>query len=120
MPLNQKELEAPRHKIKNALHWGEIRDETKLKNTIWSELLDDQLVQDKHLDVHKFEELFCVNPEEERPKRRSSLKAEKETINMYSMWLLSSIVISLVKIYGFWTRGEETTLELACHGFISA
>jgi hypothetical protein len=119
MPLSQKEIEAPRHKIKNALHWGEIRDEAKLKNTIWSELIEDQLVQDKRLDVHKFEELFCVNPEDERLKRRSSFKAEKEPINMYSMWLFGFIVICLEKIYGFWTQGEETTLGLACQDFTS-
>lgn len=84
MPTTPKETEAPRHKIKNALHWGEIRDEAKLKNTIWSEL-EDHLALDKHLDVHKFEELFCINPEEEKMKKRTGVKPEKEPAKMYFM-----------------------------------
>lgn len=70
-----------RHKIKNALHWDEIRDESRLQNTVWSEILNDQRIREKALDVHRFEELFCVDPEEEKRKKKlpiASPVAEQE------------------------------------------
>lgn len=57
-----------RHKIKNTLHWGEIRNADRIRNTIWSELQATGDTSEKMMDVHKFEELFCVNPNDETSK----------------------------------------------------
>lgn len=50
-------------KIKNSLHWSEIKDKMRIENTIWSEL--DVLQQFQSFDVHRFEELFCIDPIED-------------------------------------------------------
>lgn len=72
-----------RQKIKNTLHWGEIRNEERIRNTIWSELQETGDAKEKILDVHKFEELFCVNPSEEAS--RSLKKSEHVEEVKYSI-----------------------------------
>lgn len=54
-----------RHRVKNTLHWGEIRDEKQIRNTIWLELQETDPMGDRSLDVHRFEEMFCVGPQDE-------------------------------------------------------
>lgn len=77
-------------KIKNKLHWGEIRGEEKIKNTIWSELQDDET--EKSLDVLKFEELFCVNPSDEA---RKAAKKSSESITTESTKYIQSEIVPL-------------------------
>lgn len=55
--------EASKPKIKTKFHWEEIKDRQKLRNTVWFELMEQIPDYDPaNLDIHKFEELFCVDP----------------------------------------------------------
>jgi len=81
--------EPARHRIKNALHWDEIRGEEKIRNTVWSELQTSMSVESeqqkkKVIDVHRFEELFCVNPVDDRSKANKKVE-QAEVIPKYAL-----------------------------------
>lgn len=77
-PLNDTEVSGSsryvsRLRIKNALHWDEIRDQKRIRNTVWLEMMESSQRNSKdggnalddvelELDLHRFEELFCVDP----------------------------------------------------------
>ena len=68
--LEEEDTDVPRPIVKTSLHWQELVHANQIKNTVWSELLasnptsplrDDQLrTIYPNIQVHKFEELFCV------------------------------------------------------------
>lgn len=65
-PIDESKL-----RIKNALHWEEIRDKGQLERSVWTELMEEG---GDALDVQKFEELFCVDLDLEKSRRKPSEK----------------------------------------------
>lgn len=57
--------EVARPKIKSKLHWEEIKDQQKLRNTIWFELAEDlPPFEPSQLDIHKFEGIQGISTSE--------------------------------------------------------
>lgn len=50
-----------RIKVKHGFHWSDIRDKSDLAGTMWADM-DGQ----EDLDVHRFQDLFCVDPRNDR------------------------------------------------------